>query len=152
MTATLEYGNRGEDIRYRDGGRELEIEFTWVERARIHPRSIDRWNDGTPLSADEKARVFLEAVQFVTTGREKPVVVISDDDPHRALWERLCAEHRPTIRDVERTSDAEALRREREMYVGILQSGTRLVIDGVDVVSEQQLDELLRRRMRRSSE
>lgn len=144
----MEYGFRGEDIRYRDAGRELEIEFTWVNGPRIYPRSIDRWKDGEPLTEEEKARVLREAMRFVTQGREKPIIVISADDPDRALWERLCAEQRPAIRDVELTSDAEALLREREMYVAILKSGTRLVIDGADVRTEQQLDELLERRTR----
>ena len=148
----MAYGFRGEDIRYRDAGRELEIEFTWVNGPRIHPRSIDRWKDGAPLTEEEKVRVFLDAVRFVRGGREKPIVVISADDPHRALWERLCAEHRPAIRDVELTSDAEALQREREMYVAILKSGTRLVIDGADIRTEQQLDELLQRRPRGRAE
>ena len=152
MSATMEYGFRGEDIRYRDAGRELEIEFTWVNGPRIYPRSIDRWQDGEPLTEEEKVRVLLEAMRFVTGGREKPIIVISAEDPDRALWEQLCDEHRPAIRDVELTSDAEALQREREMYLAILKSGTRLVIDGADVRTEQQLDELLQRRTRGGGE
>ena len=138
----LEFGFRGEGITYRSAGKELEIAFGYMKGARIYTETINAWNDGTPLSDEEKASVFASVLTFVKRNFRKSIVIINADDPSKALWERLCASHRGIIGDIEYTSDAEKTASMRSAFLPFAQMG-KLVIDGTPVKDEKTLDRVL---------
>ena len=145
----LRFGFRGENITYRDPqGREMEITFTHMNGARIPLDSMSAWTDGSPLTDEEKGVALAHVLPFAKRHFEKSVVVINTDDPSRALWERLCTEHRPLIERVEHTSDQEQLELQRSAFRGMLATG-RVLVDDVEVTSEEELDRFLEARRKR---
>ena len=142
----LRFGFRGEDITYRQSGREVEITFTHMLGPRIYVDTISRWTDGVPLTEVEKSDILARVLPFVRGNFEKPTVVINVDDPSRTLWERLCEAHRAHVRTVEYTSNDEQARFVRDTYLRILKGGGGLVIDDTEIRSEQELDRFLEER------
>ena len=132
MKSKIEYGFRGEDITYRSLNKSIQVGFSWVNGARLYSETIDKWEDGSNLTAEEKKRVFNEIVRFVGKNREKPIIVINIDDPSQALWEDVCSINEILINKVEYTSKEEQYQFERDMYLELIIAGKIVNIDGID--------------------
>jgi uncharacterized protein YeaC (DUF1315 family) len=145
----IEFGFRGEDITYRLPGKELYVGFTYINGPRFYSESIEKWKDGSPLTEEEKEKVFSDVVRFLKRKRNKPIVVINTDDPSKKLWEHLCSTNQTIIKEVEYTSDEEQLQFERNMYLGFLKAGKGLVINEAEIKNEQDLDNALRARRKK---
>ena len=62
MKFKIEYGFRGEGIKYRLANKSMEIEFTWINGPRIYTETITKWEDGSILTEGEKKSVFATAM------------------------------------------------------------------------------------------
>ena len=102
----ISFGFRGENLSYQREGRTLEAAFTCVNGPRLYPDTIRTWSDGAALTAGERQSVFLELLEFLVGGGDRPIVVINRDDPAREAWERIALERREWISGVEHTSNA----------------------------------------------
>jgi hypothetical protein len=148
---TIKFGFRGEGIEYTLHGRTVSIEFTWCKGDRIYTDSIKKWdkNDET-ISAADKALILKDTIAFMRKSKlwipwGKPIAVINRDDPDRDLWEGVCDAERKSLKRVEYTSDEEKTAFAREMYLKVLKAGKKLVINGREMRTEQEVDEFLRR-------
>src|SRR6476469_1803776 len=111
----IAFGFRDEDVEYRSGDRCVWMTFTWTRGPRVYPAGSVRWTGGDALTDEEKTTVFAEVLRYIAEEDSKPTVIINVDDPSRAVWEDLRS----------------------------LRSSGGLSVDGVDIVDEQQLDDLL---------
>jgi len=136
----LSYGFRGEGVDYRNGDRELEIDFTWGDGPRIFTDSVRAWKDGPELTFAERREVLRNTVAFVREGRQKPIVVINSDDPFVWEWTTICTELRGEIADVEMTSDAAYRAFQKKMLMDSLAAGSRVSVDGKPLATEADVD------------
>ncbi|HEX8709435.1 MAG TPA: hypothetical protein VF723_14415 [Pyrinomonadaceae bacterium] len=141
----IEFGLRGEDITYRLPDKEMYIQFTWINWPRVYTESMDKWKDGSMLTKEEKKKVFGDVVNFIRRKRKMPIVVINSDDPSKDVWEHLCSLNQPVVKGIEYTSDEEDYRSERSMWLECIKAGKGVVLDGVEVRSEKELDEAMQR-------
>ena len=148
----LEYGFRGEGLIYTQDGRWVEMITGWSKGERLYPDTMRTWSDGRTLFEDEALSVFRQAVPFAAGRHGKPVVVLNRDDARLEMWERACAEMADQIVRVDYTSNAERDEQMREMFCGILKAGKGLKVDGVEITSEQQIDDVVRRSRKREAE
>ena len=142
----IEYGFRGEGIIYRLPNKSIELWFTWIDGERIYTETIEKWDDGSILTDDEKKMVFNEVVRFVGKEGELPIIVINADDPNKSLWEELCSTNQALIKNIEYTSKEEQYQFEREMYLEFINAGKKVNIDGIDISNEKDLDDFLQKR------
>lgn len=141
----LKFGSRGEEINYVLNGKSLWIGYTWAKGPRIYPATIDKWeNSDTPLDAKQRANILHEAILFINQNGEKPIVIINVNDPFRRIWETVCSGNLSSIEGVQYTSDKELAQAERQMFLDILKAGKKLVLDGVEIGNESDLDEYIR--------
>src|SRR6476469_4239454 len=139
----IAFGFRDEDVEYRSGDRCVWMTFTWTRGPRVYPAGSVRWTGGDALTDEEKTTVFAEVLRYIAEEDSKPTVIINVDDPSRAVWEHVCSLNSGFVQAVEYTSDQEQDELEREGYLRSLRSSGGLSVDGVDIVDEQQLDDLL---------
>ena len=144
----MKFGFRGENIFYSLSDKEIELEYTWINGPRVYTESIDRWRDSSPMTEDEKRKVFSDVVHFVKRKAKKAIIVINSDDPSKELWEQLCSLNQSVIHDIEYTSDEDQYQFDRSMWLGFIMAGKSINFDGVEVRSEEELDEVMRKRRR----
>lgn len=139
----IEFGFRGEDSTYHLRGKEAYIYFTWCNGDRIYPDSIDKWNDGSALTDEEKERVFKDVLHFIKRKKGKPIVVINTDDPCKNIWEHICSINQAIIDNAEYTSDEKNYQFQRNSELAYINHGGKLTIAGIEIKSEQDLDEAM---------
>ncbi len=149
--ASIEFGFRAEGITYRLSNNSTELWFTWVNGARIYTETINKWKNDSLLTRNEKERVFNEVVKFVEQKAEKPIIVISADDPSKDLWEQLCSANQLLIKDIEYTSSEKQYQQERNMYLGIIKAGKKLVLDETEISNEKEIDEAMQKRRKKTA-
>ncbi len=143
LSPHIERGFRGEGVTYRLNGRTIEIDFTWCNGDRLYTETIDKWDDGHKLSDEEKQRVFLDVLKYLSRPLRRTIVVINTDDSSLDMWNRLSADNAKLVKAVEFTSIDEQKQFERQMYLDILNSKSSLVINDVQIHNESELDDLL---------
>jgi len=142
----IDFGHRCESIYYRWKERSilLNISRGFGSRAVISTNDIKRWNGPVGMTREEKQKVFTDVLEFVSRRRGKAIIVEIDRmDPDRPLWESLCALYKDVVCLVEYTSDEVACRMRRETVLEALKKHGRLAIEGMEISSEEQLDEVL---------
>lgn len=144
----ITFGFRGEDIVYSLPDKEIDLQFTWINGPKVYTESINKWRDGSILTEEEKRRVFGDVVHFVERKRKKPEIVINTDDPLKNLWEQLCSLNQSVIKSIKYTSDEEQFQFERGMWLDFIKAGKGVLLDGVEVRSEKDLDEAMRKHRR----
>ncbi|PYT01028.1 MAG: hypothetical protein DMF63_05025 [Acidobacteria bacterium] len=147
--AKIDYGFRREGIHYEFDGKVVDIDFTWCNGDRIYTDSIDRWNDDETISDKDKRKVLSDVLRFTNEVR-RAIVVVSTDDPSQKLWEEVCRELSSLVQGIEYTSDQKQRHFEREMYLGTLRRGLGLNINGVEIRTEDELDQVLTKLTKRS--
>jgi len=145
-TTSIEFGFRGEGINYRLPNKSIELWFTWVNGMRVYTETIFKWKDGSILTIEEKKQVFNDVVRFVEKNKEKPIIVINNDDSSRILWEELCAENQTSINRIEYTSRESQFQIERKMYHDLMKAGKKVVVDGFEISNENDLDKFMENR------
>ena len=145
----LEFGNRGEDVIYRLPGKEIYVVSTWLEGRRVYTEDIDKWQDGSPLSEEEEKKIFSDVLHFLGRKGEPPLVVINTDDPLKDLWEQMCSLNQSLIKGIEYTSDEVHFQNEREMWLGLIKAGQTVTLEGVEVRTENELDEVMQKQRKR---
>jgi hypothetical protein len=144
----IQFEFRDEGITYRLPDKHMHLWSTWTNGARLYTETIAKWEDGSVLTRDEKKRVFNEVVLFVGQKDEKPIIVINSDDPSKALWEDLCLSNQLFIKNIEYTSREEQSQFERNMYLGFIKAGKKVILDGIELSNEKDLDEFMQKRGR----
>lgn len=139
----ISYGPRNEGIHYESQGRTTEIDFTRLDGDRIYTESISKWDDGSPISDNEKRAILTDLLLFTKGWFRKSVVVINTDDPSKVLWEAVCKELFGKVKRIEYTSNEDNERTERQTYLAMLNTGAGLTINDVSIDSEEKLDEVL---------
>jgi hypothetical protein len=110
---------------------------------RIYAESIDQWRDGTLIPDVDKVAIIREVAEFLGSRRESTIVVINRDDPAAGLWEQACVGMRGDLAGIEYTSEAEKRANWRAMLRGSVKNG--LVVDGVKITNECELEEAVER-------
>ena len=141
--AELDFGFRGEDITYRLGDRVADVSFTYMQGPRIYTETITSWRGGDLLTGAERRDVLSAAVALVRKERESPVIVINTDDPLAEEWRTICDELRGRIAGVEATSDAEKRAFQKEMFMSFVAIGKGLVVNGMELRTEADVDRML---------
>lgn len=141
----IKFGFGGEDVIYSQPDKEIYISYTWINGARIHSESINKWKDGSILTQEERQTVFNDILRFLRREGKKPIIVINTDDASKELWARLCNTSQKAIKGIEYTSEEEKDQFHRQMCLDIFKSGGNLEINGAKINNEQELDEALRK-------
>jgi uncharacterized protein YeaC (DUF1315 family) len=145
--AKIEFGFRGEGIVYRLREKEIYIDFTYINGPRIYTDSIEKWNDGSILTIEEKEKIFTDILNFASKSHKKKlIIVINTDDPSKNLWEQVCLSNQELIKEVENTSDEEQFQFERNMYLDFVNPDNGLTIGDTEIKNEQDLDKALQSR------
>ncbi|MDI1242085.1 MAG: hypothetical protein PSX80_09215 [bacterium] len=136
-------GFRGEQIHYKKGGKEIEIDFTWCNGDRLYTETIDHWTGGNRLSDDEKEIVFFDVLNFLSRPLRRTIVVINTDDPSRSLWEELSKLKAKLVREIEYDSFEKQREFRRQMYLDTMQHQNVLVVNNTEITSVEELDRFL---------
>lgn len=145
-TPRIEFGFRGEGIIYQLPNKSMELWSTWVNGMRVYTETISKWKDGSFLTTEEKKQVFTDVIRFVEKKAEKPIIVVSADDPSKRLWEELCGENQPFIKNIEYTSREEQHQVEYKMYLDFIRAGKKVTVDGFEISNENDLDKFIEKR------
>jgi len=140
----IEYGPRGEDLEYKVGSNTLGISLTWCNGERLYTETINKWNDGTKLSVDERKDVFVNTLKFLNGTSGSTIVVINIDDESCSLWRELSIQYQDLVKAVEYWSNEQQREFEREMHIEIINSKASLTIDGTPIESVEHLDEVMK--------
>jgi hypothetical protein len=142
----IQFEFRGEGITYQLPDKHMHLWSTWTNGARLYTETIAKWEDGSVLTQEEKKRVFDEVVRFIGQKDEKPIIVINSDDPSKDLWQELCSSNQPFIKNIEYTSKQGQQQSERNMYLQFIKAGKKVILDGIEISNETDLDEFLQKR------
>jgi hypothetical protein len=135
----IEFGFRGENIKYQDNEKTVEITFTWMNGPRLDTDTIDRWKDGSEISDNEKKEIFRNTLQFISTRFPKSIIEINKDDKSRNIWEESCTSMSSLIENIEYTSDEERYQIMKHNYLETMKR-TKIIINGQQIEDEKQLD------------
>src|SRR5688500_1179967 len=97
MKVSIRIIGRGEEIEYTFGERHLCADMTFMNGLRFFPASVEKWNDGTELTEDERTMVFIDVVDFLIGNEPNPIIVINTNDEKMSLWSSLCNERKLEI-------------------------------------------------------
>lgn len=135
---SIEFADRGEEIRYAEDDLALSIPRTWCAGNRIFCDGIQAAPGEARLAADRREAVIRNLCTYFETRSREIIFVLDGQDPDRArlaafLQQLAAGGHRVRVE-----YDSEARREERRdrMYLGILRAGKALNINGADIADE----------------
>lgn len=136
---SIEFADRGEEIRYADDDLALSIPHTWCAGNRIFCDGIQSAHGAPRLTADRREAVIRNLCRYFDTRSREIIFVLDEQDPDRArlaafLQDLAAGGHRVRVE-----YDSEALREKRSdrMFLGILRAGKELNINGTDILDEE---------------
>lgn len=141
----MKFDSQGEWITYTLHDKEIGVETTWMKGVTLYTESLGKWKGGSPLTDEEREKVFTDVVNFLKRKRERPIVVINMDDPLKDSWEQLCALNQPAIKRVEYTSDEEEYQFERSLWLRSIEAGKGLILNGIEITTEEELDQAMQK-------